>query len=84
MDKDNRDLWQEIINDLLGSCSSISTVLSRYDAEELEDYQPFLEELDQQIFLCDACGWWCPVSEAETHEDYGQDICTDCLDLMES
>ncbi len=67
------DLWNQIIYALNGSCDSLEHQLIQHDAEHLQDHQPFLEYLDNEIFLCDGCGWWCETSEMS---DSGQ--CYDC------
>lgn len=35
----------------------------------------FLAEVDQELFLCDQCGWWCATEEMSDHEML---ICQDC------
>ena len=57
---------QEKIDELNGTCNSIN--LDDYTAEELE-------VLDNEIFLCNDCSWWCPIEEV--NED---NVCTDCAD----
>ena len=56
----------EKIEDLKGTCNSIN----------LDDFTVVeLQLLDEEIFLCDQCGWWCPIEEIT--ED---NICQDCKD----
>lgn len=40
----------------------------------------WLAEIDAEIFLCEACGWWC-----EQSENVGADgqVCVDCCDENE-
>ena len=44
------------------------------------DDTPLLAELDQLIFRCDCCSWWCEQGECNENPDGGDDICNDCLD----
>ena len=71
----NIDLWEKIIYQLNGSCDSLEQALATNEAEELEDHMPFLEYLDNEIFRCDCCSWWCPISESSENVDTE---CTDC------
>lgn len=67
------DRWNRLIYDLQGTCNELHGFLERHDAEDLIDHIPFLEYLDNHIFLCDSCGWWCELSEMS---DEG--VCSDC------
>jgi hypothetical protein len=78
MSLNNIDLWNEIIYDLSGTCDSLEAALTRHNAEQLRDYMPFLEYLDNEIFLCDGCNWWCELSEMSETSD--TDMCRDCDD----
>lgn len=62
-----------IIEDLLGTCKSLVSVLDSYGLTEddLSDKERFL--MDNEIFLCDECGWWMEISQCT--ED---GICEDC------
>lgn len=70
------DLWERIAYDLSGTCQMLSAVLDDYDALDLENHQPFLEYLDNEIFLCDGCGWWYPISEMSETQAY----CNNCVE----
>lgn len=70
--------WSDIFEDLRGTCENLSSYLENNELEHLEDDHDFLAQLDQNIFLCECCGWWYPVSEAS--EDYDATICVDCAD----
>jgi hypothetical protein len=67
------DRWNGIIHALQGTCNSLESYLENNDAEDLVDYRPFLEYLDQHIFLCGQCDWWCELSEMSDEE-----ACSDC------
>lgn len=63
---------QELIDELQGTCSSINDHLPEgMDDNDLtsDDH----EEIDNQIFLCDTCGWWC---ESCFQDEDGN--CEDC------
>ena len=69
-------LWQEVIYDLVNTCESMEQVLADHDALDLEEHQPFLEHLDTQIFRCENCCWWYPVSEMSGNSEGN---CVDCM-----
>lgn len=69
--------WLEIIHFLTGSCNSLDEALQIFEKEELADHQPFLQYLDDEIFLCDSCSWWCPLDEQNRHDEL---VCCDCHD----
>ena len=73
---------QFIAEQLQGTASSLSSVLEQYGMEEAEDDTDFCHELDQEVFCCNDCGWWCEPSEMTNDED--QDWkCTDCAPDIE-
>lgn len=70
-------LLEKIIHDLQGTCQSLSGCLENYDLEE-DDLSPDdLEEIDNNIFLCEECGWWCGLEELDEGHDQGM-RCEDC------
>jgi len=69
--------WQEIIDYLAGSCNSLNSALDMFDAEHLDMHDPFLKMLDDEIFLCNTCDWWCPIEEANMNSEL---TCNDCCD----
>jgi hypothetical protein len=74
-------LWNDIVYELNGSCQSLYVVLDRYEAEYLEDNEQFLNYLDQQIFLCESCNWWCEVSEMSDNEHFQE--CSQCAEYQD-
>lgn len=71
----------ELIYALQGSCSTIAKQLElRWEMSEddltMEDYLA----IDQEIFCCSTCGWWCPMNEetatAQGEFEFG---CSDCF-----
>ena len=52
-----------LIEDLQGTCHSINDHLpDGMDEDDLTMDE--LDHIDQEIFLCAECGWWCEVSES--------------------
>ena len=68
---------QKIIDDLSGSSVSLSNHLGMHRREDLEDNGTFLALLDDQLFCCSECGWWCDQGEANDIGT-GEDACNDC------
>lgn len=73
----------ELINALQGSCSSINEQLQMrwdVDVEELDNEMEVLLAIDEEIFCCSTCNWWCPMSE-ETATPQGESEfgCSDCF-----
>jgi hypothetical protein len=72
-------LWNTVVDYLRGTCLSLDDAVTALAAQELADHMPFLNHLDQEIFCCNQCGWWCDQDE-EASEDHGLDewTCTEC------
>lgn len=62
----------DAIADLQGTCQSLEAVLERHG---LTDTKDVCEAIDQGVFCCDQCDWWCERCE-ESLEHGG--VCTDC------
>ena len=69
--------YQQIIDDLKGTCLGLEAHLESLGRVELMDTASFTAQLDDQIFECAECGWWCEQSEATAIET-GEDLCLDC------
>jgi hypothetical protein len=73
---------QAIVDALNGTANDIQ--------EALDDYYPGMLDtdmlstdhdiIDNQIFKCSCCGWWCEIHEAVENDGGSEDICTDCKD----
>ncbi|MCK4823222.1 hypothetical protein KA005_46125 [bacterium] len=57
---------RDIINDLEGTCNWL-------DYDEITELE--LELLEEEIFCCSTCSWWCPIEEINE-----ENVCTDCAD----
>lgn len=66
-----------IAHALQGTCKSLGECLAEHDLEHLEEDMAFLQGLDQEVFCCDQCSWWCEMSEMSEDRE---GICTDCED----
>lgn len=67
------DRATEVVHRLIGTSATLDSVLS--DNEQLDE--KLLAEIDDQIFLCEVCSWWCDTSEQEQNEN-GETVCEDC------
>lgn len=59
---------QELIEDLVGTCKTIGDFLPEgMDENDLteEDH----EAIDERIFNCDTCGWWCERDEEDPNNE---------------
>lgn len=57
----------ELVDDLRGTCKSLDIELYTVDERN---------ELDDEIFCCEECGWWCDVDELNERD--GNQLCNDC------
>jgi hypothetical protein len=69
-------LWDEIVDYLEGTCSSLEGALELHGADHLLDYMPFLGYLDSCISMCECCNWW--VESEEIEDINGTAMCRDC------
>lgn len=79
----------EVIEYLQGTCKSIDEALNEcLDDEEVqwmsdvENEMEFCGFIDERIFNCARCGWWCETGDWITDEDPNWDpseeTCTQC------
>lgn len=64
-----------LIESLTGTCSSIDDKLPEgmdWNDLTMDDHN----KIDNEIFCCDQCGWWCENSDMSENED--DQICNDC------
>lgn len=73
---------EELIGYLNGTCLSDSVAVPAIYGEDFNDLMDLsdveLATLDDAIFLCAGCSWWCEVWEAV--DDNGEDVCRDCAE----
>lgn len=65
---------ETIAEELRGTCKTLECVLEENDAEGLENSMEFCAQLDDIVFCCESCGWWCETSEMGNE----QQVCFDC------
>lgn len=66
----------DLISDLQGTCATIDDHLPEgmeWDDLTTDDHNI----IDNEIFLCTECGWWCEISE-HTSQDVDEPFCQDC------
>ena len=74
----------EIVSRLQGSCDSfdgvVDSVLEEHgiEGDSMSLRQDDYYRVDNVIFLCNCCGWWCEAGEA--HDQDGEDVCGDCYE----
>lgn len=62
-----------------GTCMSEDEVFEREEIpENLRDEVDFWHEVENWIFLCTQCNWWCESSEHSIHETHDF-VCNQCL-----
>lgn len=91
-----RDLWDAkharhqdrlihlVIDDLQGTCDDLDTVIERHFGEGQSTAtlsSDLLAEVDNHIFRCAQCGWWCELCEAVDDDD--EDVCLECSEARE-
>ena len=69
----------EIINFLKGTCHPISNAEEEYGELTVEE----LEEIDEEIFKCDDCGWWYDPCDCNVDHN-GSKFCPNCYDEIYS
>ena len=72
------EVWKEdYLNDVIEKYRGTCNFISQKDENFLSDYH-FHARLDDEIFNCANCGWWCEIYEASDIE--GDIVCQDCQD----
>lgn len=71
--KEQREKVFEIIAQHTGQCTS--DPVKELEKLGLNNNDEALGMLDDNVFYCESCGWWC-----DADERYDGDICTDCHD----
>lgn len=65
----------EIAEELRGTAESLEAVCEHFEMAEAVNDESFCSEIDQLVFCCDTCGWWCEQSEMSEDEEW---VCEDC------
>jgi len=69
----NRERANDIVAALVGSAGSIEACLN--EGESADD-AVLIEAIDDSIFNCVVCGWWCELEEMADADEGPQ--CNDC------
>lgn len=69
MDKEHRA--NELADQLQGTCKCLADFATEAEQNDIE----LMELLDDRVFECESCGWWCEISEASEKDD---STCIDC------
>ncbi len=84
MKKISNEEVQEAIDILQGTCDTLDGAIQETTGnDELGEDDLTSEQhnlIDNQIFLCTECNWWCEISEQA--EDDNEPICQDCFDVL--
>ena len=76
LDHWKRQVTEKWIEAAVGTCMSIQEVMNFIDIED-EDLIDWVM-VDQEIFCCESCSWWCEIGESDEEGD-----CQDCSTLGE-
>ncbi|QIG68128.1 hypothetical protein EVB55_193 [Rhizobium phage RHph_Y68] len=70
---------EEISESLRGTCKSLEEVLDFYEMDDAENDIEFLRDIDDKVFCCETCGWWCEISEVCDTVGHTL-ICLECVE----
>ncbi len=71
------DKIDELVDHLQGTTDTLGCGCETIGVDEDDLSSENLEQIDNAIFNCSACGWWCDISENVGEDDM---ICADCED----
>lgn len=74
---------EEIIDSIGGTCftdedGQIEDCLGVDDVNDVENYDDIFQQIEENVFRCGRCGWWCDRGEEHEIEDE-ESCCDDCL-----
>ena len=76
------EIAEKVAEELQGQClKDIDRLLDDLGDPEIKDLTAFHHELDNLVFCCSDCGWWCEASEEADPDETGRPhdtICEDC------
>lgn len=76
MTDERTEVAERVAEILVGQCMlDIEDALTQIGHEELRDDAEFLASLDERVFRCGGCDWWC--STDEQNDDNQCDDCTE-------
>ena len=72
----------ELIDYLQGTCKSLDQgiyELFDIDHSDVTNDMAMYNQIDNAIFNCGRCGWWCEVGDWIIQEEFcGEEICSQC------
>lgn len=71
--KTSYELATEAASQLQGTCKSIPELGEEFEALLNDD--AFCARLDELVFECEECGWWCEISEMSQNKEW---TCEEC------
>lgn len=69
--KTKDQIGQEIADRLRGTCTESIP-------EEYQDDMEVLRAIDDQVFVCAECEWWCGTDELSEDDGSGEQFCDEC------
>lgn len=83
MSADGRDpiaaMADAIVARLEGQCMlSLESIIEEEGLVSGRERDELVERVEEQVFLCDGCGWWC--STDELNNETSDQLCDDCKD----
>lgn len=74
--------FDEFIECLRGTCQSIEWALDACSLPEgLLNDTKFCRAIDERLFCCSECDWWCEIDEmADQDDDEVEPVCDECYD----
>lgn len=78
---DRGDLVDSIIDNLKGTCKSLTEVCEDHNLEHTDELTLMeLFRIDQDIFCCEICGWWFDASDEVCVDEIFQKCCHYCYE----
>lgn len=72
---------KEVVESLRGTTGSLEETINEVLGIEIESvidiHTESLAAIDEEVFLCEKCGWWCGTDERSPDEN-DVDICDEC------
>jgi hypothetical protein len=63
--------YEKIIDQLRGTYENLHPLLEEF---QIVDNMEVFRAIDDEIFTCEVCGWWCEISEMSDTDQ----VCRDC------
>lgn len=84
MAKFTNEELEELVDALRGSTDTLDMAIKelfgdQYGEDQMDDSDH--DYIDNEIFLCTDCGWWCEISDESQECLEGERICHDCQDV---